>query len=763
MELLSPAGDWDALVAAIENGADSVYLGLNALNARMGAKNFSPDELKRACDYCHERGKKVYVTVNTLIKQSELSSLESVAMALANAGADAAIVQDFGACEALSQMLPSLKLHASTQMAVNNVQGVRFLKEKGFERVVLARELTLSEIAECASEGIEIEVFGHGALCTACSGQCLFSSIVGGRSGNRGMCAQPCRLPYTLEGARSDGYLLSTKDLSTIDMVSALIKSGVSSLKIEGRLKRPEYVAIVTRIYRRAIDGLPVTDADREELLQIFNRGGFTRGYLNGVDDSDIVHTSRPSHCGVKVGAAVSEREILITRDVESADALVLRKSGAEDVPLKLNARAGQRVQNPVRVRGDIIRLVSAKQMSDAKQSVNGVRKAVSVSAEIDMHIGSVSRATVTDGQFAASADGWLVEQSRGNALSISRLKEQFAKTGGTPYDMTEINISVDEDAFAPVTGINKLRRDALQALSETRIHGLRGCSETLAPFEAYRLSKPETTGRLVCQARDAQSLLRAVEAGADEIALSPKDIRASALDSAADGLDRFFIALPPVAPSQSLQYLFDWANENAKRVAGVYISNIGQLAYDWPGEKRYDYHMNIASAPALKFLNAEASIYVPSLELTSGEISSFGGNRELVIYGRIPLMFLRHCPLNQARGGSKHALCHACDNCAVKIDDCALTDRMKAKFPLMSTKTPAGCVISVLNSVPLSLEGRFDKLPDASRHRLIFTNESCDEIYNITKRFRRLLNGESAFKTDDGAHTTGHYFRKVD
>ncbi len=763
MELLSPAGDWDALVAGVENGADSVYLGLNALNARMGAKNFSPDELKRACDYCHERGKKVYVTVNTLLKQSELESLHSAAESLADAGADAAIVQDFGVCEILNETLPSLRLHASTQMAVNNVQGVRVLKKKGFERVVLARELTLNEISECASEGVEIEAFCHGALCTACSGQCLFSSIVGGRSGNRGMCAQPCRLPYTLEGAKADGYLLSTKDLSAVDMVSALRDAGVSSLKIEGRLKRAEYVAVVTRIYRRAIDGFRITDADRDALLQIFNRGGFTRGYLTGVDDSDIINPARPSHCGVKVGTAANEREILLTRDVVNADALVLRASGAEDIPLRLNARAGERVKNPIRACGDIIRLVSAAQMAAAKQSVNGISKTVPVTAEINLRVGSVARASVTDGRFTVGAEGWLVERALGNALPESRLTEQFSKTGGTPYIMKDVKVSSDTDAFAPVNGLNKLRRDALSALSEARVRGLRGCSHAVLPFEAPELIATQVTGRLVVQARDSVALSRAIAAGADEIALSPPDICAGALERAAVGLDRFFIALPPVAPAESLEGLFEWAGANAERVAGVYISNIGQLAYDWPGETRYDYHMNIANAPALKFLNVGARVYSPSLELTAGEISSFGGNREIIVYGDIPLMFLRHCPLNQARGGAAHALCSACDSGAVKIDSCAFIDRMKARFPLARTKTPAGCVISVLNSVPLSLENRFDKLPEANRHRLIFTNEPHETVFNITKRFRALLDGKTITESDESAHTTGHYFRKTD
>ena len=201
MELLSPAGDMDALVAAVQNGADAVYLGAKSLNARMGAGNFGVDDLVRAADYLHERGRRLYAAVNIMVKQSELGELEGLAEQLARAGADAAIVSDPGVARALGQMLPSLALHASTQMAIHNRFGVLAAARMGASRVVLARELSFSEIAECAAQGLEIEVFAHGALCSACSGQCLFSSLVGGRSGNRGMCAQPCRLPYRLEGA----------------------------------------------------------------------------------------------------------------------------------------------------------------------------------------------------------------------------------------------------------------------------------------------------------------------------------------------------------------------------------------------------------------------------------------------------------------------------------------------------------------------------------------------------------------------------------
>ncbi|MBO4883759.1 MAG: U32 family peptidase, partial [Clostridia bacterium] len=342
MELLAPAGGPEALIAAIQNGADAVYLGAQMLNARAGAGNFDRDALKWAADYAHERGARVHVTVNTMVKESEGALLEQVAEQIAFAGVDAAIVQDLGVAGALRAMLPSLQLHASTQMAIHNRQGVRFAREAGFDRVVLAREMTYEEIADCAREDIELEAFAHGALCVSCSGQCLFSSLVGGRSGNRGQCAQPCRLPYRLEGAvKASGYLLSPRDLWSLDHLADLERAGVCSLKIEGRLKRPEYVAAVTRVYREALDLMETygeyepDDEAREALLQIFNRGGFTQGYGPGVVDAELMSRAKPNHAGAPVGEMTAPGAVRLTRDVAAADALAFRDGGGAEYPVR--------------------------------------------------------------------------------------------------------------------------------------------------------------------------------------------------------------------------------------------------------------------------------------------------------------------------------------------------------------------------------------------------------------------------------------------
>ena len=800
MELLSPAGDWDALVAAVENGADAVYLGGKALNARRGAGNFDDDALKRAADYLHERGKRMFVTVNTLVKQDELDALEEVARSLANAGADAAIVQDFGVARALHQMLPSLALHASTQMAVHNPEGVRYLKAKGFRRAVLARELTFAEIRACADEGMEIEVFCHGALCVACSGQCLFSSMVGGRSGNRGVCAQPCRLPYRLEGAeRTEGYLLSPKDLMALDDLAQYDGAGVTSLKIEGRLKRPEYVAVVTAIYRRALDGGEITQTDREALRQIFNRGGFTRGYAPGVVDGEFISRARPSHWGRGVGQATSAREIRLTDGVLSADALVIRPEKGEDIPVRLEGRAGDRLRNPAGVKGELIRLVSEDQMAAARETVRETRKTVAVRGEIRLRAGEKAVCTLTDGAHAVRAEGWTVEPASRAPADADKVRAQFEKTGGTPYYMEALDVKIEGSAFVPASGINALRREALEKLSMARIEGARGCeseihafsrdseiaeadsakidaAENAKPIARAEKPRPSDAGveksdlsektRLLALARDAETLLLAKEAGAEEIALFPRDIRKGHLDAQIAGLDGLYLYLPPVAPGTSIADLSDWARGRADVIRGVYITNVGQMALEWPGEKRFDSALNLVNRPALAFLGVKNAIYAPSVELSAREIEKMDGRRELAVYGRVTLMHLRHCPLNAARGGGAHADCRRCDRSPsdARLDACALVDRMRMRFPLVRTAADGGCVIDVMNSVPLSLLRHANRLPSAVRWRLTFTEESAETVKSVVRDYRAALDGADApAQPAPNGITTGHYFRPVE
>lgn len=312
VELLSPVGNFDCLKAAVQNGANSVYLGTNMFSARAFASNFSLDELEKAIQYAKIRGVKTFLALNTLVNDIELEQAMEIAKKAYKFGIDAIIVQDLGLAIALIKAFPNLPIHASTQMTVHNLNGALKLQELGFRRVILARELSVNEIAYiCNNTNIEVETFIHGALCISYSGQCLFSSMLGGRSGNRGKCAGPCRLPFELlENNKivDSGYLLSTRDLCGLDFIPNLINAGVKSFKIEGRMKSPEYVATVTRIYRKYIDlalsdyDYVIDEDDKKQLLQVFNRGMSSSGHFNSEANRDLVYKEKPNNMGLFLG-----------------------------------------------------------------------------------------------------------------------------------------------------------------------------------------------------------------------------------------------------------------------------------------------------------------------------------------------------------------------------------------------------------------------------------------------------------------------------
>lgn len=763
-ELLAPAGGREALVAAVQNGADAVYLGAGNFNARQSADNFDGDGLSEAIAYCHARGVQVYVTLNTMVREDEIASLEHSVRAIAKAGADAVLVQDFGVAAIVRQVAPALPLHASTQMAVHNRAGVEFLAKQGFDRVVLAREMDLESIRECAGLGPELEVFVHGALCVACSGQCLFSSLVGARSGNRGRCAQPCRLRYRMDGI--EGHLLSTKDLCSLNSLETLREAGVDSFKIEGRLKRPEYVAVVTAAYRAAIDH-PGEKQDIEPLRQMFNRGGFTKGYVPGADDSELMYHNRPNHLGVPVGSASRKGQLKLDADIDAADALVLRGSG-EDRPVKLSGLRGETVACPDARQGDrLIRLVSEAHIRAARESFAGENRVTALTAELSLRVNLPAELTVSDGVHTITVSGETVQPAKSKGADPVRIEAQLRKTGGTPYIFDFVRLSVDENAFCPVSVLNALRRDALDRLTEVRLP---------KPPETFSLTKPDAfesgypaSPALKIQSGDPEILCHAMRLGADGVIFAPEDVRPASLAAAAEALpESFSLAVPMVLAQASLEALNAWANAHADRIDRTYLSNVGHFALEWPGTRFADYGLNLANAHALKQMRAwGCEGYTPSVELTAAQIDSLDGPRELIVHGRLPLMHLRHCPYRAVHGlKGKHADCRRCDKCAFKdsVNARALTDRTGVDFPLRRTATDDGCIVRVMNSVPLMLLKRIRKLPKADGWRLLIDNPA--ELEGALRLYMLAACGED-FRADrfwpDFERmntTTGHYFR---
>ncbi len=497
-ELLAPAGGIRQLAAAVENGADAVYLGGPLFNARINADNFTEQELRDSIQYAHLRNVKVYVTLNTLVKDEEMLPALRYAAKLHEMGADALILQDLGLASQIRRFMPEFPLHLSTQGSVYNLSGVKMAESIGFSRVVLARELSLEEIQRITSAGVcDIEVFVHGALCMCYSGQCQMSRMLGDgkRSGNRGLCAQPCRLPYKDQHGRTF-YALSPKDLCAVDHIGKLADAGVSSLKIEGRMKFPEYVAAVVRIYRKYLDlhdaqgSYQVTDQDRQVLAQIFNRGDFTSGYLLGNPESAILSGELPKHQGVYIGKVIRSAkgkdlvDVQLEKELELGDGVEIRsKKLAGNVVTYLEpqdkgvVRIGD-IKTPVE-RGDrIYRLTSRSLMKELRQSYeeggpygSKHRRKVPVDMCLKAQVGKSPVLTVSEGQMTVTATDReiFVEQARKRPLDRDRVQQQMRKTGGTPFRAERISLELAEDCSMPISKLNHLRRQALRQLAEEK------------------------------------------------------------------------------------------------------------------------------------------------------------------------------------------------------------------------------------------------------------------------------------------------------
>lgn len=769
-ELLCPAGSAPAMVAAVQCGADAVYLGAGDFNARRSADNFG-GELDAAVLYCHARGVRVYVTLNTMVRQDEMARLETTIGEICRAGADGVIVQDFGVVRAIRQMAPMLPLHASTQMAVHNRQGVEFLAKQGFHRVVLAREMRFDEIARCTGLGPELEVFVHGALCVSCSGQCLMSSMIGGRSGNRGLCAQPCRMKYRT-GAR-EGYFLSTRDLCGLPELNAYVQAGVNSLKIEGRLKRPEYVAAATQAYRGALDALeskvPFDSARAEaELAQMFNRGGFTRGYGAGAEDCRIMFPSRPNHMGVEIGACTKNGEVVLSMPVDAKDVLALRR-GNTDIPVNAVAATEKLSLREARTGDALIRLVSREQMQRMAESFAGEHRKFPVSMRLRLNTGAPATLEISDGAHIARVSGDAVQAALSRPIDAARVHGQLEKLGDTPFELLDYAAEIDANAFLPLSALNALRRRAVEALIEMRGGQAHACAAMSLPApEPVSDTKP----KLCAQSADPMQLRRALDAGAGRAAFAPEDIRPEALDAALALLpERFDLVLPPVASEADLRALNVWALKNEGRIARCYLSNIGQFDLRWPGEIAADMHLNLANALALaQIKDWGISLYTPSVELNRAQIDALGGRRELIVYGRLPLMQLRHCPLRAMQNlPGEHAACRRCDSCApdARLNAMTLTDRTGATFPLRRVAAENGCVIRLMNSAVLMLLRRAGALPRAEGWRLLL--EMDDPVEDVVHLHALYLSGNDPRRDPAWARiekmntTTGHYFRGVE
>ena len=510
IELLSPAGNFECLKAAVQNGADAIYLGASDFSARAGAANFNMDELKRAVEYAHVRNVKIHLALNTLIKNNELDSCLKLASYAYEIGVDAIIVQDLGLAKILIKSFPKLPIHASTQMTLHNLEGVLQAERLGFSRVVLSRELSLNEIEYiCRNSNIEIECFIHGALCISYSGQCLFSSMIGGRSANRGKCAQACRLPYELLEDNSlsldKGYLLSPRDLCGLDYIGKFINAGVTSFKIEGRLKSPEYVATVTKIYRKYIDlylkngSYKIDELDKTALLQVFNRGEFSNGHIADDANRNLIFKEKPNNMGIYIGNVSNfdsnkgHIKINLLNNVEIGDSITFEKEPTRytisELMMENNNIKTANVNDIVTIgrmkgnihTGDKIYKLSSKSLSVSisKTYENVENKKIPLSCKITIQkdLPITVKVKALDG-FSNYKDLVINYKSEiipvyaiNQPITEERIIKQFSKTNDTPFVFKDFNITLDKDLYIPqISSLNAIRRTVLDMLEESVI-----------------------------------------------------------------------------------------------------------------------------------------------------------------------------------------------------------------------------------------------------------------------------------------------------
>lgn len=791
-ELLAPAGSWEALEAAVAAGADAVYLGGRGFNARASASNFDAEGLPRAVDFCHLRGVKVLVTVNTLIREEELEPALQLVEEFRQAGADGLIVQDLGLARAIAQTWPDAPLHASTQMTIHNVQGAQALCQMGFRRVVLARELSLSDIqAVVQATPLEVECFAHGALCVSVSGKCLMSSLIGGRSGNRGRCAQPCRLPYSLlrgQETVAEGYLLSPKDLCTLPQLAQLVQTGVSSLKLEGRLKRPEYVSVVTGVYRRALDAIAehgdyhATPEDEAALLRIFNRGGFTSGYLHGVKDGDLLTPHHPAHAGVPVGRVtqVKGRRATLQLSVPllAGDGIEFRSKGRPGVGMQVSGgphvgRVQLSVPEGVHHQDEIFRTTDSAQLSQAQAATaSGKTRPVQATVQLTPGAPAILALRLEDCSITVQGTDDVAPAER-RPLTPDSVGRQLGKLGGTAFHLAQIDV-LGEQAYLPVAALNDLRRRGVAALEAAVLAAARPAWSQAPnrPVDLPARKAPATPSPLhpaLWVQAEAPQALAALKAGADGIYLTLPDWRNPFPLAAFDPWRKqgvpLYLALPPLVRPQ------EWPTVCARLEEGGYDGVLtSDLGMAWALAQGgvsvcLDYRGNAANAQSVAtLLQAGISRVTLSVELTSAQAAVAARGQEAaceaVLHGRLALMTLAHCPIRAAtQSTSSETACKAC-----RGHGFSLRDRKGYLFALQPVRV-ARCLQTLHNTVPLCMADALDRLPVLGSYRLMLDRQM--DAAQVTAAYRALLDGQplpagtlEALKAD--GHTHGHWFRGV-
>lgn len=775
IELLAPAGDRRSLEAALKHGADAVYLGAATFGARATA-GFDEDALRSAIEYAHLYDKRVYVTVNTLIKERELPDAETLVRKLDDLRADAILVQDISLARLIRQALPSLPLHASTQMSVHNAAGAKWLLKRGISRVVLARECELSDIEAVADTGIETEVFVHGALCVSVSGQCLLSSQIGGRSGNRGRCAQPCRMQYSYRG--EEGAWLSPRDLCLLSLVPQLIEAGVSSFKIEGRLKRPEYVAIVTQAYRHAIDcavrGKPNDrlEEDRQALLQIFNRGGFSAGYALGAKDAEIIYPDHVSHEGTALGQIEKtwprgegyQADLRVDTPLQHGDMLQIRGNTPQEfIYSGPRVEAGQSViirHHKLAAAGDkVFKLLDEAQLKAARESSAAPMPSIPLSAQLFLTADQPARLVLSDAQSRVECLGDIPSPAQNRPLTEAFCLSSIGKTGDSPFVISDFHFEASAPLFMTRSSLNALRRDALHLMEKERLKNYQRPAASIAQEEPQRHSTPIPEG-LYVRAEAPQIFDALREAGADHILYSPRDFVTSSLIEDLRQLGKEdYLCLPKQMKDDTLGMVFETA---ARLKLSVVLDNVSHLMLSWPAQVISGSGIPVWNTQSMQVLKAHGVAgFVLSHELHIDEANALIDQDLpllLPVYGRSEVMLLNHCPERSYRGltGSQRS-CRLCD-AGEGSRGRHLVDRLGASFPLAPQRLPEGCLNRLLFHKPVHLMDR----AFGRRWLISLFDEPLDTALAIVRYYATLMRGDDDAPEPPIPHFSGRLFEGV-
>ena len=681
VELLSPVGEWDSLVAAVQNGANAVYFGANEFNARMNSKNFDREELEKAIEYAKLRNVKTNLTLNILIKNNEFEKAMDLVEYAYKCGIDAIIVQDLGLAREIIKTFPDLDVHSSTQLPVYNLKGVQEIERLGFKRCVLARELSIDEIKHiCKNSNIEIEVFVHGALCISYSGQCLMSSMIGGRSGNRGKCAGTCRLPYSLLKNKQmvdKGFLLSSKDVCTLDIIPELIKAGVKSFKIEGRMKSPEYVGLVTSVYRKYIDlaysnrEYKVENQDRENLMQIFNRGGFSTGYLKGKLGKDMMFKYKPNHIGVYIGQVEHYNpnkgyvKIKLDKQLFLGDSLSIKDGTCKISELMIgnnNIKSGQKGQIVTvgRIYGKInngdkaYRTVAINLNKEVEQVSN--KENIKRKLECEIHIKENEPITLALADkitgYKVQKTGLVPEKALNVGLTEDRIIKQLSKLGNTVFEIDSINVELGEMLQTSIKDLNELRREAVQELENKILQSfVREFKGTYKQLKNNIIQKVDTPKVSVCLNNIVPNMEYQKIKKVDNIYIPLRFFVNSKLKPQIKTITENFntyLLMPTISKSNyekinAMEFIKEY------NLKGVVVSNLSQIK-DFQGIPMIaNYTFNIANNYSINELEQlGVQKYTASPEFEREVISTICGNipKEVIVYGRTLLMTTEYCAI---------------------------------------------------------------------------------------------------------------------